>query len=55
MDITTTVWKDAMQQEGLTATPGHPAGAVDLTADLPTGDSVAASTLSTQPFFNCCG
>ncbi|MEV5103721.1 hypothetical protein ACFQ7G_09400 [Streptomyces massasporeus] len=54
MDITTTVWKDAMQ-EGLMAAAGHPAGAVDLTAELPTGDSVAASTLSTQPFFNCCG
>ncbi|MEV7019935.1 hypothetical protein [Streptomyces sp. NPDC093991] len=55
MDITTTVWKDAAHKDGLMTAPGHPAGAVDLTADLPEGDSVAASTLSTQPFFNCCG
>ncbi|MEU7636312.1 MULTISPECIES: mersacidin/lichenicidin family type 2 lantibiotic [unclassified Streptomyces] len=56
MDSTVNVWKNTMYREGLSMDPSHPAGVVDLTADLSDeGDVVAAKTLSTQPFFNCCG
>ncbi|ATL80317.1 mersacidin/lichenicidin family type 2 lantibiotic [Streptomyces samsunensis] len=56
MNTTVTAWKNAMYREGLAVEPAHPAGAVDLSADLPdeTGTG-AAETLSTQPFFDCCG
>ncbi|MDW6064694.1 mersacidin/lichenicidin family type 2 lantibiotic [Streptomyces sp. FXJ1.4098] len=56
MNSTVTAWKDTTYREGLAVDPGHPAGVVDLTADLADeGTSVAAVTLSTQPFFQCCG
>lgn len=56
MNSTVTAWKDAMYREGLAVDPGHPAGAVDLLADLPDeGGSVVSVTVSTQPFFECCG
>ncbi len=56
MDSTVNAWKNTVYREGLAMDSGHPAGVVDLTADLSEeGDTTAAKTLSTQPFFNCCG
>ncbi|MEU5646941.1 mersacidin/lichenicidin family type 2 lantibiotic [Streptomyces milbemycinicus] len=56
MNSTVTAWKDAMCREGLGAGPDHPAGVANLIADLPIEEgSAAAATLSTQPFFDCCG
>jgi hypothetical protein len=56
MDSTVNAGKHAMYREGLAMDSGHPAGVVDLTADLcDEGEATAAKTLSTQPFFDCCG
>ncbi|BCK66920.1 hypothetical protein Srufu_008730 [Streptomyces libani subsp. rufus] len=56
MDSTVNAWKNAMHREGVAMAPSHPAGVVDLTADLSEeGDVTGAKTLSTQPFFDCCG
>ncbi|QLH25632.1 mersacidin/lichenicidin family type 2 lantibiotic [Streptomyces sp. Rer75] len=56
MNSTVTAWKDTTYRQGLAVEPGHPAGTVDLTADLPDDSAIgAAETLSTQPFFDCCG
>ncbi|MFF3766380.1 mersacidin/lichenicidin family type 2 lantibiotic [Streptomyces sp. NPDC001922] len=52
---TVMAWKDTAYRETLEVAPVHPAGTIDLTADLPDqGALEAAKTLSTQPFFQCC-
>ncbi|MBO8191783.1 hypothetical protein ITI46_08830 [Streptomyces oryzae] len=56
MNDTVNTGQAAAHTQGLTPGLGHPAGTVDLTADLPDeGATSGAVTVSTQPFFDCCG